>query len=126
MRDLSKQKRFKWAAGVRYWLAHDGNEAAAFLASWPGGNGVGQIEDLFTHPKHRHRGLATALIAHCVADARGRGAGPVVIIADPSETPAQCMPLWVSGPSSSPAASIASLEGRAARLAEGPLSIRCL
>ena len=88
MRDLSKQKRFKWAAGVRYWLAHDGNEAAAF-PSWPGENGVGQIEDLFTHPQHRHRGLATALIAHCVTDARSRGAGPVVIIADPPETPAQ-------------------------------------
>jgi GNAT superfamily N-acetyltransferase len=47
------------------------------------------VEDLFTHPDYRHRGLATALIAHCVADARARGAGPVVIGADPHDTPRQ-------------------------------------
>jgi predicted GNAT family acetyltransferase len=59
------------------------------LSSWPGENGVGQVEDLFTHPDYRHRGLATTLIAHGVADARARGAGPVLIIADPSDTPQQ-------------------------------------
>jgi hypothetical protein len=37
---------------------------------------------------HRsHRGLATALIHPCVADARSKGAGPVVIAADPTDTP---------------------------------------
>jgi predicted GNAT family acetyltransferase len=52
-------------------------------------NGIGQVEDLFTHPDFRHRGIATALIAHCVADARARGAGPVLITADPLDTPKQ-------------------------------------
>ena len=45
------------------------------------------MEELFTHPEFRHRGLATALIHHCVADAREHGAGPVVIAADPEDTP---------------------------------------
>jgi GNAT superfamily N-acetyltransferase len=89
IRDSSLQKRLKARLGVRYWLACIGGEARAFLASWPGENGVGMVEDLFTHPDYRHRGLATALIAHCVADARARGAGPVVIGADPHDTPRQ-------------------------------------
>ncbi len=42
---------------------------------------------MFTHPDFRHRGLATALIDHCVADRRAHGAGPVVIVADPTDTP---------------------------------------
>jgi GNAT superfamily N-acetyltransferase len=69
------------------WLALEQGEARAYCSSWSGENGVGQVEDLFTHPDFRHRGLATALIAHGVADARQLGAGPVVIIADPSDTP---------------------------------------
>ena len=36
---------------------------------------------------YRHRGVATALIAHCVDDARAHGAGPVVIVSDPTDTP---------------------------------------
>lgn len=72
---------------VRYWLAHVAGVPRAYFASWPGENGVGMVEDLFTHPEFRHRGIATALIAHCVADARARGADAVVIGADPSDTP---------------------------------------
>lgn len=72
---------------VRYWLAYADDVPGAYFASWPGRNGVGIVEDLFTHPEYRHRGVATALIAHCVADARARGAGPVVIGADPTDTP---------------------------------------
>jgi GNAT superfamily N-acetyltransferase len=72
---------------VRYWLAHVDGVARAYFASWPGENGIGMVEDLFTHPEFRHRGLATALIAHCVDHARSRGADAVVIGADPSDTP---------------------------------------
>jgi GNAT superfamily N-acetyltransferase len=72
---------------VRSWLAFEHGEARAHLSSWPGENGVGMVEDLFTQLEYRHRGLATALIAHCVADARARGAGPVIIGADPDDTP---------------------------------------
>lgn len=49
--------------------------------------GVGKVEDLFTAPAFRHRGIATALIAHAVDDARQRGAGPVLIGADANDTP---------------------------------------
>jgi GNAT superfamily N-acetyltransferase len=73
--------------GLHTWFAYSEGIACAFLSSWSGANGVGQVEDLFTHPDFRHRGMATALIAHGVAHARAGGAGPVVIIADPSDTP---------------------------------------
>ena len=75
------------APHVRGWFARVDGEPRAFLSSWPGENGVGVVEDLFCHPEYRHRGLATALIAHCVADVRAGGAGPVIINADPKETP---------------------------------------
>jgi GNAT superfamily N-acetyltransferase len=72
---------------VRWWLAYVDGVPRAFFNSWEGTNGVGQVEDLFTHPDFRHRGLATALLAHCVADARAHGAGPVIIGSDPGDTP---------------------------------------
>jgi GNAT superfamily N-acetyltransferase len=72
---------------VNTWLAYIDDQACAYLSSWPGEAGVGQIEDLFAHPGYRHRGLATALIAHGVMNVRNRGAGPVLVIADPSDTP---------------------------------------
>jgi GNAT superfamily N-acetyltransferase len=72
---------------VSIWLAYTEDAACGYCSSWPGESGVGQAEDLFVHPDFRHRGIAIALIAHCVSDARSRGAGPVVIIADPTDTP---------------------------------------
>jgi len=75
------------APAARGWFACLDGAPRAFFSSWPGENGVGVVEDLFCHPDYRHRGLATALIARAVADARARGAGPVIINADPKETP---------------------------------------
>jgi GNAT superfamily N-acetyltransferase len=72
---------------VRYWLAYIDGEPRAYCASWSGVDGVGQVEDLFTHPDFRHRGLATTLIHRCVAACRAEGAGPVIIVADPTDTP---------------------------------------
>lgn len=71
---------------VRHWLACVDGEPRAYLSSWGGVDGVG-IEDLFTHPDFRRRGLAWALIHHCVAEARKEDAGPVVIGADTTDTP---------------------------------------
>jgi len=79
-------KRAK-APDLRFWLARADDVDCAFLSSWPGANGVGKVEDLFTHPDFRHRGIATALIVHCVRDARARGAGPVLIGALVDDTP---------------------------------------
>ena len=74
---------------LRYWLAYVDGEPRAYGASWPGIEGMGQVEYLFTHPDDRHRGIATALIHRAVADCRERGAGPIAITADASDTPKQ-------------------------------------
>ena len=81
-------KRAK-APALQFFLASLDGEDCAFFSSWPGpeGSDVGKVEDLFTTPEHRRKGIATALIAHAVADARARGAGPVLIGADPTDTP---------------------------------------
>ena len=80
------QKRLK-APDVTFFLASYDGRDCGFFSSWPGVGGVGKVEDLFTLPGFRHRGVATALIRHAVADARRRGAGPVLIGADPADTP---------------------------------------
>ena len=72
---------------LRYWLALADGEPRGFFSSWEGRDGVGQVEDLFVEKAFRHRGLATALLHHTVADARAYGAGPIVIIADATDTP---------------------------------------
>lgn len=79
--------RRKKSPAARFWMAYVDGEPRSYLYSWEGTNGVGQVEELFTHPEFRHQGLATALIHHCVADVREHGAGPVVIAADPEDTP---------------------------------------
>ncbi|MEX0682290.1 MAG: GNAT family N-acetyltransferase [Dehalococcoidia bacterium] len=72
---------------VQYFMAYVKDKPVGYFNSWAGIAGVGQVEDLFTHPDVRKQGVATALIHHCVADARSKGAGPVVIAADPTDTP---------------------------------------
>lgn len=84
--DMAAANRRK-SPPVRYWLAYDHGRPVGFFSSWSGIDGMGQVEDLFVLPAHRLRGIATALIAHCVADCRAQGAGPVVILADPADTP---------------------------------------
>ncbi|HEY4398609.1 MAG TPA: GNAT family N-acetyltransferase [Acidimicrobiia bacterium] len=84
--EMVATKRAK-APDLRFWLARADGVDCAFLSSWPGANGVGKVEDLFTHPDFRHRAIATALIVNCVRDARARGAGPVLIGALPNDTP---------------------------------------
>jgi len=74
-------------APVRYFVAElDG--IAGFVAEWPGGrDGFGLVEDLFVRPDHRGRDLARALIGQAVTWARSGGARPVVIGAEPDDTP---------------------------------------
>lgn len=79
-------KRAKCPA-ARHWIAYAGGVACAYGSSWSGRSGVGIVEDLFTHPAYRHRGMATAIIAHGVAAARREGAGPIVIGAAVDDTP---------------------------------------
>lgn len=71
--------RRRMAPEMRMWIARSDGVDCGYFASWPGANGVGMVEWLFTEKAQRRRGIATALIAHSVADARERGAGPVLI-----------------------------------------------
>ncbi len=77
------------AARLQYYIAYVEGKAAAFFSACPGGNGIGQVEDLFTLPEFRHLGLATALMHRCVRDCRERGARYVAIACDPTDTPKQ-------------------------------------
>jgi ribosomal protein S18 acetylase RimI-like enzyme len=70
----------------RRWLAYVDGEARGMASVWDV-DGMGQVEDVFVEPAYRHRGIATALIHHCVADCRAHGAGAVVIVADAADTP---------------------------------------
>ena len=72
---------------IRYWMAYTEDGPRAFFSSWTSSDGIGVLDYLFTHPDYRHRGLATALVHHCVADSRERGTGPVALEADPAGTP---------------------------------------
>ncbi len=75
------------APEVQFFLASEGGRDVAYFSAFPGHNGIGMVEDLFTLPGDRGRGFARALIHHCVADARRRGARAVLIGADPTDTP---------------------------------------
>lgn len=83
---MLETKRRK-APHVQFFLARVDAVPVAFFSSWPGIDGVGMVEDLFTLQPHRRQGIARALIHHCVADARARGADRVLIGADTDDTP---------------------------------------
>ena len=72
---------------VTYLLAKRSGEVAGCVALWPGDAGIGVVEDVFVHPRHRRTGVATDLLRHAVTDARARGAGPIVIGAEVADTP---------------------------------------
>ncbi len=72
---------------VQNFFAYTDDRPVAYFNSWAGVGGMGQVENLFTHPDYRHQGAATALIHDCVADCRRKGVGPIVIVTDPADTP---------------------------------------
>ena len=72
---------------VRAWLASVDGVDVGMLSSMPGVDGVGLVEHLFVRPGARRQGVAVALIAHAVADARSRGASDVIIGSDPHDWP---------------------------------------
>lgn len=83
---LINAKRAK-SPDVRYFLASVDAVDCAFFSAWPGTDGIGVVDDLYTLPTHRRRGIATSLFAHAVGDARARGAAEMITSADPADTP---------------------------------------
>jgi GNAT superfamily N-acetyltransferase len=75
------------APAVQYFIARVDGTDCGFFSSWPGTEGLGIVEDLYTRPEFRGRGVATALIATCIADARRRGASAILIEAMADDTP---------------------------------------
>jgi len=84
--DLATAGRLK-SPPVRYLLAYIDDRAVGYCQAWRGLEACGQVEDLFVDPAARHQGVATALLHAAVEAARAGGAGPVVIVADPTDTP---------------------------------------
>ncbi len=75
------------APAYRFVVARVDGVDCAYGAAVLCGNGMGMVEDLFTLPVYRRRGIATAVIAHAVADVRRRGAGQVLIGGHVSDAP---------------------------------------
>jgi len=73
---------------VRTWLASRGNGSVGFFSEFVEDR-LGLLEDLYVHPSARFRGVATALVAHCVVQARQRGAQAVFLTARAADTPKQ-------------------------------------
>lgn len=84
--ELTRAKRCK-EPHVRYFIARMDAVDCGYFSSWPGAAGMGMVEDLFTRPDHRGRGIGSALIAACVEDARARGASAVLVSPLYADTP---------------------------------------
>jgi len=85
--DQMVEQRKRKAPAVQFFLTQVEGNDCAFFSSWPGVHGIGKVEDLFTVPSLRHRGIATALMVRAVADTRRRGGEAVLIGADVNDTP---------------------------------------
>jgi len=84
--EITHAKRCK-QPDVRYLIARASEVDCGFFSAWPGHAGMGMVEDLFTRPDYRGRGIGSALIAACVQDARTRGASAVLVNPLGADTP---------------------------------------
>ena len=84
--DLATSSRLK-SPPMQCLLAFVDGQAVGYCQAWEGLAGYGQVEDLFVDPAFRRQGIATALLHAAVRAARDAGAGPIVIVADPADTP---------------------------------------
>ncbi len=71
----------------QFFLAQVEGTACAYGSGINCPDEIGMVEDLFTLPDFRKRGLASAIITHCIEHVRARGAGPVFIGAHVNDTP---------------------------------------
>jgi GNAT superfamily N-acetyltransferase len=78
--------RKKWPA-YQFFLAHEDGADCAYGAGVLCANGLGMVEDLFTLPDFRKRGIATAIIARAISHVRNQGAEQILIGALATEPP---------------------------------------
>ena len=64
---------------AQFFLARVEGVDCAYGSAVVGPFAMGIVEDLFTLPGYRKRGLATAIVAHAIAHARALGMGPMLI-----------------------------------------------
>ena len=72
---------------ARYFLGVQDGQPCAYGAGIVGPDGLGMVEDLYTLPSFRGRGIASHLIRHCVAYARTQGCSDILIGSHVNETP---------------------------------------
>jgi GNAT superfamily N-acetyltransferase len=78
----------KWPV-YQFFIATESGVDCAYGASVLCENGIGMVEDLFTRPTHRRKGIATGLIARAIKHARERGAEQILIGARTTDRPKQ-------------------------------------
>ncbi len=78
--------RKKWPV-YQFFLAHEEGVDCAYGAGALCPNGIGMIEDLFTLPDFRKRGISTAIIARALSHLRAQGAEQILIGALTTEPP---------------------------------------
>ncbi len=78
--------RQKSGAG-RFFLGCLDGRPCGYAAAITAPGGFGMVDEVFTLPAQRRRGVATAMIAHCVATLRADGAGVAFLTALASEHP---------------------------------------
>jgi GNAT superfamily N-acetyltransferase len=77
----------KKAPAYQFFLAREDGVDCAYGAGVLCDNGLGMVEDLFTLPGFRRRGIATAVIAQAITHIRHQGAAPILIGTHPTEPP---------------------------------------
>jgi GNAT superfamily N-acetyltransferase len=77
----------KKAPTYQFFLAREDGVDCAYGAGVLCANGMGMVEDLFTLPSFRKRGIATAMIAQAITYVRNQGAEQILIGALATEPP---------------------------------------
>ena len=73
-------------SGARFFLSERDGEPAASCMLLPG-DGIGQVEEVYTAKAHRGAGLASAVVRAAIAAAQERGDDPIMIMADADDWP---------------------------------------
>lgn len=73
---------------VRWWGAFEGDALVASAGVVPLG-AIARYQDVMTHPAHRRRGLASAVLAAIDTDERARGAETLVLVVGADNAPAR-------------------------------------